>query len=458
MAQTALTRQQAIAMNAFSVDLATVRVMGRLHAAGIRCILLKGGALRSSLYGPNETRPYADIDVLVAPEQIDAAAAVMKAQGWTDSYYQSPIGHAHHMEAPPGGFPFPLDLHRSFHYVTVAPRQVWELLSARAASIQLAGRDIETLDHAGLALIVALHLVGHGERAKLVDDLERALARFTLDVWREAAQLAGRLGASDAFAAALRHVGDGRRVADALGLERSTDPTLHLALGAAPRTARLVLDLREAGARPAALLAVLVPELFPPAIHMHEHYPLARRGRVGLLCAYAVRPFQLMPELVTGWQAATTAQRGARALSGSPPARGRRGLGRLGRVGLAGEIVVTYLRITRKVRRTTVSAVLRDVRDASLERAAPACAAEADAARLARGTVRVLRRLPGDTRCLSRSLVLSALLARRGVASRVVIAVRGAGADDFGAHAWVEIDGQVLLAPGAPGDARLVEL
>jgi Transglutaminase-like superfamily len=68
----------------------------------------------------------------------------------------------------------------------------------------------------------------------------------------------------------------------------------------------------------------------------------------------------------------------------------------------------------------------------------------------------VLGYLPTDSRCLMRSLVLTAMLARRGVYSKVVIGVRPA--PGFAAHAWVEIDGTPIL----PGDGatyrRLTEV
>jgi hypothetical protein len=50
-------------------------------------------------------------------------------------------------------------------------------------------------------------------------------------------------------------------------------------------------------------------------------------------------------------------------------------------------------------------------------------------------------RTPVLTKCLARSLTLSALLGRRGVASEVVIGVRPGG-EPLDAHAWVEVDGQ----------------
>jgi hypothetical protein len=64
--------------------------------------------------------------------------------------------------------------------------------------------------------------------------------------------------------------------------------------------------------------------------------------------------------------------------------------------------------------------------------------------------------LPGDTRCLARSLVLTQLLARRGIPSRLVIGARPA--PRFLAHAWVEHAGQPVLPIGDGSFGRLVEL
>lgn len=64
--------------------------------------------------------------------------------------------------------------------------------------------------------------------------------------------------------------------------------------------------------------------------------------------------------------------------------------------------------------------------------------------------------MPGDTRCLTRSLALSRLLARRGIESRLVIGTRTQ--PTFLAHAWVECEGVPVLDPGPDVFARLVEL
>jgi hypothetical protein len=65
--------------------------------------------------------------------------------------------------------------------------------------------------------------------------------------------------------------------------------------------------------------------------------------------------------------------------------------------------------------------------------------------------------LPADDRCLTQSLVLIGLLARRGVPVTLVLGVEGTGSR-FGAHAWVEHDGRPLLPPGTDPEKRLAEL
>jgi hypothetical protein len=76
--------------------------------------------------------------------------------------------------------------------------------------------------------------------------------------------------------------------------------------------------------------------------------------------------------------------------------------------------------------------------------------------RLGYAVVRTLRLLPTDSRCLMRSLVLTRLLARRGIAGTLVIGVRTG--ERFEAHAWVEHSGTPLLDPGDATFRRLVEL
>lgn len=122
---------------------------------------------------------------------------------------------------------------------------------------------------------------------------------------------------------------------------------------------------------------------------------------------------------------------------------------------LAAEVVVAYVRARRSLRRRGLPATLASLRAVPARHSGGADAV-ARGRRLGRVVSRTLGRLPGDGRCLSQSLVLTRLLAARGIDSRLVIAVRPA--ETFAAHAWVEHDGQPLLPPGLESFEELVTL
>jgi transglutaminase superfamily protein len=127
----------------------------------------------------------------------------------------------------------------------------------------------------------------------------------------------------------------------------------------------------------------------------------------------------------------------------------------LERASVVGEIVVTYACVRWQVRRRdlpTAVAALRTTRPRG--RRPPPLAR--DDRRLAAAAERVLARLPGDSRCLTRSLVVLTMLARRGIEVRLILAARPT--PTFAAHAWVERAGHPLLPTRGFDDARLTEL
>lgn len=128
------------------------------------------------------------------------------------------------------------------------------------------------------------------------------------------------------------------------------------------------------------------------------------------------------------------------------------------KVALAGEIVFEYGRVRLLLRRSELPVVLTRLRGrrASAPAYADALAAKAAAVRLGRAIGRTLQYVPGDSRCLVRSLVLTSLLARRGIDVKFVIGV--APGPEFKAHAWVESDGLPLLPSLDDEHERLVEL
>jgi Transglutaminase-like superfamily len=127
-----------------------------------------------------------------------------------------------------------------------------------------------------------------------------------------------------------------------------------------------------------------------------------------------------------------------------------------GRARLAVEILAAYAQARRVLRRVPISTVVADLRSGSPSAAQPAPHSLQEARRLGRAVARVLAYVPGDTRCLVRSLVLTRLLARRGIEAKLVIGARTA--PRFLGHAWVEHDGNPVLDPGEDSFGRLVEL
>jgi hypothetical protein len=148
-------------------------------------------------------------------------------------------------------------------------------------------------------------------------------------------------------------------------------------------------------------------------------------------------------------------RRGAQApgLAASP---GVQRIGHAERALLAGEILSAYAAAKLALRRAPIADAVSSLR-ASAPSGAPADEGSLrEALRLGRAVTRLLRLVPGDTRCLARSLVLTRLLAGRGIEAKLVIGARTQ--PEFLAHAWVEHAGEPVLDPGDGSFGRLVEL
>lgn len=133
-------------------------------------------------------------------------------------------------------------------------------------------------------------------------------------------------------------------------------------------------------------------------------------------------------------------------------------LGTGAKLALTAEVLRTYARARRWLRSAELRVVIDRLREVPSSDAAPADPREAlvAGARLSRAVTSTLPRLPVDSSCLLQSLVLTGMLARRGIDGRLVIGVRPG--EEFGAHAWVEVHGRALLDPQGDEFARLVDL
>jgi Transglutaminase-like superfamily len=125
---------------------------------------------------------------------------------------------------------------------------------------------------------------------------------------------------------------------------------------------------------------------------------------------------------------------------------------------LAAEVLRAYVRVRLLLRRSDLPGAVEILRRRSLAGHAPADAL-AVGLRLGRAVVRTLRLVPGDSRCLVRSLVLLDLLASRSIEAELVIGVAPPGSSDaLQAHAWVERQGVPLLRDDEAEFPRLVSI
>ena len=135
----------------------------------------------------------------------------------------------------------------------------------------------------------------------------------------------------------------------------------------------------------------------------------------------------------------------------------RLSLGR--KLALGVEILSAYARVRWLLRRGGVPGAVESLRSVPPSQSVRACRtreSELLGRRLGRAVVRMLGFLPTDSRCLVCSLVLTRLLARRGIPTALVIGVASEPA--FAAHAWVETGDVPLLSPHEPDYAPLVRL
>jgi Transglutaminase-like superfamily len=143
----------------------------------------------------------------------------------------------------------------------------------------------------------------------------------------------------------------------------------------------------------------------------------------------------------------------------APTATVPRAAGRLrlaAKLWLAAEIVAAYAQVRWSLKRRTLVGTVERARRFTPDTAGSASVTLPTAYRLARAVGRTLEPLPADSRCLMRSLVLTRLLSRRGIISKLVIGTRSG--PEFAAHAWVEVEGLPVLPDGSGEYGRILEM
>ena len=299
------------------IDALTADVVRAFRAAGCRGILLRGPVFRRHLYPDGTPRGYGDVDLLVAPADLERAGSALASLGLElglDHVEHPGMAEPHAQEwGRPGGARV-VDLHWQIPGIEAPRERAWEILSAHAEPMLLAGEPADALRAEAVALVAVLHAAFHGHgHAKSIRDLERALERLDADTWASAARLATELDATEAFAAGLRLVPVGERLASELGLpEVRSRQRMLMALGQ-PAGSLGLLKLLEP-APPRERLRALRYALVPSRAYMRASSSLAARGRAGLALAYLDRAGRRVLQLPAALRAVRALRR-----SGRPP-------------------------------------------------------------------------------------------------------------------------------------------
>jgi len=190
-----------IAAKTLAVDAAMLRVVHAFRLAGIEPILLKGQSFAAWLYDPG-TRSYSDVDLIVDPRREDDAGRVLQTLGYTPEP-QRPGLPVHATTWIQPEWSVEVDLHIRLPLTTDAS-VCWRELSQHTESLRIGAETITVLDEAARSMHVVIHALHNSSKSISANtDLDRALAVVSDDVWKQAAYLAWRLGAKDAFAVCL---------------------------------------------------------------------------------------------------------------------------------------------------------------------------------------------------------------------------------------------------------------
>jgi hypothetical protein len=289
------------------VNAFTVEAIGALEAAGLNPLLLKGPAIADLLYEASEERHWDDADLLVAPDDEKRAMEALAEIGFEpsdselardsvpyethlvrDAMYPNASGRAREL----------VDLHRSFAGVGADAGTFWGSRDEDRDAIELFGRRVDVPSVPARLALVALHAACHGRPGvRSVRDLERAVRRYgePPGEFAAAAELALCWQALDYFVAGVRLDPAGDRLLEAIGVdhEPSRAANMHAAgMGPGEFGIEHLARTRGTGKR----IKLIATKVVPGPEAMRRWKPIARRGPLGLLAAYAWRPFWLLAQ------------------------------------------------------------------------------------------------------------------------------------------------------------------
>jgi len=201
------------ALHALAAKGETARVAGALNRAGIKPTLLKGWALEDELFGEIGQRVTRDLDLLVRPEELPAAAKTLRDAGYScdltgkyrsTEYLNSFMRFSHQIV---------FFRHQSHIMIELHARPLRNEHLLPVDTLETEPRNLKTTEGAVQFQVptsrwnlvyLALHGFNHRwERAKWLVDIPPLLRRLSHSDWRWVGEQAERLAIERAFGVAL---------------------------------------------------------------------------------------------------------------------------------------------------------------------------------------------------------------------------------------------------------------
>ena len=210
------------------------RLVGGMEGAGVRALAYKGPALAARAYGHLALRTYSDLDLLVAPDDVPAAAGVLGAAGYESVYRLTPAQDAVFRRTD-GDYPYHhprtaalVELHCHVSSTRFGVPLPTPALIERARPVTIGGGEVPAPADDDLLLALCLHGTKH--RWARLEWLAAAAAlalRAELDL-DALLRRAGEIGAGRTVRLALRLMREALGVALPPSIDRAlaADPVL----------------------------------------------------------------------------------------------------------------------------------------------------------------------------------------------------------------------------------------
>jgi hypothetical protein len=149
------------------MTLELLRILDVLKEAGIRALPLKGPVLAETVYGDIALRQFTDLDVLVAPDDLQKALHVMAAQGYrcledlSERKRASFLGMMHHYHLSHEKSATTVELHWKSSPSIYSLQMDTAAMLRRAEKGEVLGREIMILSREDELMLLCLHGVKH---------------------------------------------------------------------------------------------------------------------------------------------------------------------------------------------------------------------------------------------------------------------------------------------------------